>query len=244
MWGVTSTTWVANTMRTRGVDAAFLQSGGGVSVSDRREAIELRPDGTPRAAGLVFLCGAGVDAKAYLPLLRPVAEAGHVTVVIKLPYRLALLERHREDAMARAREAMASRPQVGRWIVAGHSLGAALAARLALSDSSRLSGLVLVGTTHPRDHDLSALEMPVTKIYGTRDGVAPPDAVRANARLLPAATRWVEIDGGNHSQFGHYGHQLFDGTATISREDQQAAVRRELLESLARIPSGELPASQ
>ena len=80
VWGVTSTTWVANTMRTRGVDAAFLQSGGGVSVSDRREAIELRPDGTPRAAGLVFLCGAGVAAKAYLPLLRPVAEAGHVTV--------------------------------------------------------------------------------------------------------------------------------------------------------------------
>ena len=45
--------------------------------------------------------------------------------------------------------------------------------------------------------------------------------------------RGREIKGGNHSQFGHYGHQLFDGKATISREAQQAATRTALLEALS-----------
>jgi pimeloyl-ACP methyl ester carboxylesterase len=75
----------------------------------------------------------------------------------------------------------------------------------------------------------------VTKIYATNDGVAPADRVLANKHLLPAHTKWVRIDGGNHSQFDHYGHQLFDGRATISREAQQAIVRSELRESLAAI---------
>jgi hypothetical protein len=49
-------------------------------------------------------------------------------------------------------------------------------------------------------------------------------------------TKWIEIRGGNHSQFGHYGHQLFDGDATITREAQQEITRRALLESLVHLP--------
>lgn len=32
------------------------------------------------------------------------------------------------------------------------------------------------------------------------------------------------VDDGNHAQFGWYGDQRGDGTATISREDQQSQV--------------------
>jgi hypothetical protein len=42
----------------------------------------------------------------------------------------------------------------------------------------------------------------------------------------------VEIEGGNHSQFGHYGHQLLDGTPSITREAQQTKTRAALLEML------------
>ena len=62
----------------------------------------------------------------------------------------------------------------------------------------------------------------------------------ANRRLLPETTAWVEIKGGNHSQFGHYGHQLFDGRATITREAQQATTRQVMLDALrANAPHGE-----
>ncbi|HEU4522006.1 MAG TPA: alpha/beta hydrolase, partial [Thermoanaerobaculia bacterium] len=77
-----------------------------------------------------------------------------------------------------------------------------------------------------------SLAMPVVKIYGSNDGVAPPERMFANRHLLPPDTKWVEIRGGNHSQFGHYGHQLMDGRPTITRAAQQAAARTALLEAL------------
>jgi hypothetical protein len=55
---------------------------------------------------------------------------------------------------------------------------------------------------------------------------------------LPASTQWVRIEGGNHAQFGYYGSQLFDGLydgrATITRENQQAATLAALLAVLSR----------
>jgi pimeloyl-ACP methyl ester carboxylesterase len=106
---------------------------------------------------------------------------------------------------------------------------------MARVDSGSLSAMILVATTHPKDDDLSLLRIPVTKIYGSNDGIAPPDRVLANRRLLPSHTDWVEIAGGNHSQFGRYGHQLFDGAATISREEQEALTRSAILDVLADI---------
>jgi hypothetical protein len=67
------------------------------------------------------------------------------------------------------------------------------------------------------------------KVYGSNDGVAPPDRMFSNKGLRPKHTHWVEIKGGNHSHFGHHGHQLRDGRATISRHAQQAATRSAFL---------------
>ena len=99
----------------------------------------------------------------------------------------------------------------------------------AQSQPSRTKELILLGSTHPRDFDFSSAPMPVTKLYGTRDGIAPAKRVREAAGNLPASTRWVRIEGGNHSQFGSYGFQPMDHRATISRKEQQAIVVRELL---------------
>jgi hypothetical protein len=58
--------------------------------------------------------------------------------------------------------------------------------------------------------------------------------VKANAKYLPPQTRWVVIEGGNHSQFGYYGFQLGDNRATISRSAQQAATLEAILGTLGR----------
>jgi pimeloyl-ACP methyl ester carboxylesterase len=189
---------------------------------------------SPSRAALIFICGSGVSAHAYAPLLRPLAEAGYPVFVVKLPYRFAPCESHKQAAVDRARGVIAVHPGIRHWVISGHSLGGALACRVAQSDPKAFSAMVLVGTTHPKQDDLSSLPIAVTKVYAANDGVAPPNRTLSNKGLLPKETQWVEIKGGNHSQFGYYGHQLFDGKATISRETQQIATRSALLEALTK----------
>ncbi len=232
-WAVVSTAWLANSFRTRGVGDDKLQSSATVSVVDGKACLEFSPMSPGTASALIFFCGSGVSARAYAPLVRPIAEAGYPVFVVKLPYRFAPLESNKRAAVDRALHVIAQHPRIPAWVVSGHSLGGALACRLVQTDPDAVSAMVLVGTTHPKDEDLSRLRLPVTKVYASNDGIAPPERVRANQALLPAHTKWVEIEGGNHSQFGYYGHQLLDGTATASREAQQEITRSALLAALA-----------
>ncbi len=225
--------WLANSVRTRGVDEQTLRDSPAVSVRDEATTLAFLPVSPVGKAALIFICGSGISAAAYAPMLRPVAEAGYPVFVIKLPYRFAPLEWHKQGAVDLARGVIAANPKVAHWVISGHSLGAALAARLAGSDPAALSALVLIGSTHPKEDNLSLLQIPVTKVYASNDGIAPPDRVLANRDLLPKHTEWVVIAGGNHSQFGRYGHQLFDGTATISREEQETITRSAILEAMA-----------
>jgi pimeloyl-ACP methyl ester carboxylesterase len=232
LWAVVSTSWLANSIRTRGVDEDALRSNPAVSVVDHPATLALLPTSSDGKAALIFICGSGISASAYAPLLRPVAEAGHPVFVVKLPYRFAPLESNKQAAVDRARGVIAAHPEVSHWVISGHSLGGALAAGLARSHAGAFSAMVLIGTTHPKEDNLSFLQLPVTKVYASNDGIAPPDRVLSNRGLLPAHTKWVEISGGNHSQFGRYGHQLFDGKATISREEQESITRSAILEAM------------
>jgi pimeloyl-ACP methyl ester carboxylesterase len=178
-------------------------------------------NGTPDDPALVFLPGGGVDPEAYVPLLRRIAETGIPAALVRLPWRMAFSEGAKAETWSRVERA---RPRLGRarrLVLAGHSRGAALAGGFAFTHAEPLSGLIMIGTTHPRDHDLSSLTLPVLKIAATRDCVADLDASKANSHNLPVATTWVVIDGGNHAQFGYYGAQLGDCSAEITRDDQQ-----------------------
>ena len=95
--------------------------------------------------------------------------------------------------------------------------------------------MVLIGSTHPKADDLSQLKIPVTKVFGDKDGVAPMADVLTNKKLLPPTTAWYKIDGGNHSQFGHYGWQILDGRPGITREEQQEQTRAAILKTIKRI---------
>lgn len=235
LWAVVSMVWLANSFRTRGVATDLLQSSSVVSVVRSATMLMFLPPSLDATTALIFICGSGISAESYAPLVRPLAEAGYPVFVVKLPYRFAPLESHKQTAVGRARAVIAAHPEVSHWVIAGHSLGGALAARLAGADPTALSAMVLIGTTHPKEESLAFLQIPVTKLYASNDGIAPPDRVLATRALLPQSTRWVEIRGGNHSQFGRYGHQLFDGTATISREEQETITRMAILEVLAQV---------
>lgn len=191
----------------------------------------------PSAHGvnLVFLAGALVDPRAYAPLLHEVAGRGYRAYLLALPWRGAFGRADGPEFQEEVRTLMDTVP--GSWVVAGHSRGAKIAALVSLDPPPRQTALILVGSTHPRDFSLAQSRLAVTKIYGTRDGVAPAPRVLAHRALLPATTVWVAIAGGNHHQFGAYGFQPGDRRATISAAQQQALTLEAMLTALATAPA-------
>lgn len=235
--------WLIWNMQAHGVDDGLLESSSAVKVTVHSDMTIFEPvEVDPAAPALVFLPGGGVDPHAYVPLVRRIAERGVPVALVRLPWRMAFSESAQAETWSRVVRARTLLGASRRLVLAGHSRGAALTATFASSHAAVLSGLIMIGTTHPRDHDLSGLTIPVLKIAATRDCVADLEASQANAHNLPSLTRWVVIDGGNHAQFGFYGTQLGDCSAMISREDQQDQTLEAILPwlagsvSIARVP--------
>jgi alpha/beta superfamily hydrolase len=224
--------WSLLAFRATAEAVAALESDARAQVSESDFGWTFTPSGAGRDTGLLFFAGAMVDPRAYAPLMRQVAEAGHPVLLIRLPRRGAFGGADGPEVLNRAVTATLSAPAVRNWVVAGHSKGGLVAARLARTAAPSLVGLVLIGTSHPRDFSLANTRLAVTRIYGTRDTVADVEKLEANRTNLPAVITDVRIDGGNHSQFGSYGFQPGDWPATISREDQQRQTLRAILESL------------
>jgi Alpha/beta hydrolase family len=233
---VVFTGWSLLAFRATSFARAALDSDDRVAVEYADSAWSFHPRSSPRRAGLLFFPGGMVDPVAYAPLMRGIAVAGYPALLIELPRRGTFGGADSPEVFTRARTAMRREASVVRWVAAGHSLGGAVAARMAHEDPAGLAALVLIGTTHPRDFSLADSHLQVTRVYGTRDTVADVSKQERTRGNLPAAARLVAIDGGNHSQFGYYGFQPGDWPATISREAQQ----RLTLEALLSVLEGEV----
>src|SRR6185369_1427277 len=112
-------------------------------------------------------------------------------------------------------------PDIHYWVLAGHSLGGSMAARYIQSHigDNDIKGLALLAAYS--DLDISKAVILVNSFRGTNDGVFPRDAWENTKVNLPSKySTFTEIQGGNHSQFGYYGHQYGDGEATIAHEEQ------------------------
>ena len=190
--------------------------------------ITFAPTGEAPSTGFIFYPGGLVEAEAYTPAVRAIAEAGYLTVIVPMPLNLAVL-----DASAAA-EVIAAHPEIEYWAIGGHSLGGSMAAAFA-DENAQIDGLALWASYPAESNDLSARALAVTSIYGTDDGVALPETVLAAKPLLPADTVWVPIEGGNHAQFGWYGVQEGDNPAQISRAAQQDQVIWATVELLQRL---------
>jgi pimeloyl-ACP methyl ester carboxylesterase len=179
---------------------------------------------------LVFYPGALVEPAAYAPLMKQVADRGVMTVIVPMPLDLAIF------GIGSAGDVMAAYPRIKHWIIGGHSLGGSMAAEFVKAHPTAQQGVVFLASYSADSTDLSGLPIRVVSIYGTNDGLAAAKVPSSMTRLPADAVRIV-IDGGNHAQFGDYGAQRGDGTATISRQEQQsrtAVAIRDLADSLTR----------
>jgi pimeloyl-ACP methyl ester carboxylesterase len=235
--GLTATvifvTWSLLAYRATGEGRRALESDARVTVTHGNGYWSFRP-AVVASTGLIFFPGALVDPIAYAPLVHAVAVSGFPAILIEVPWRGAL---GGADAPAVLDRAMAASASSGarRWVVAGHSRGGVIAARVARDGFPGLVGVVLIGTSHPRDFSLAATPIAVTQVFGTRDTVADVEKIERNRGNLPPATRLVRIDGGNHSQFGYYGFQPGDWPATITRGEQQRLTLQAILDTINQV---------
>ena len=101
-------------------------------------------------------------------------------------------------------------PEIRHWYIAGHSMGGAMASKFAAEHPDAVEGLILLGAyiygDYPAENTLT--------VYGSLN--------QSVEDRIDYTENVIEIEGGNHAQFGNYGSQKGDPPATISAQDQQA----------------------
>ncbi len=199
-------------------DVAFQKNGGNY---------EWMPPSMHYDVGLVVYPGAKVPPAAYGPLAQRIAAHGYLVVVVAMPLNMAIL------GVDSAKAVIRQHPEVKRWAIGGHSLGGAMAAQFIAGNPGVMRGLALWAAYAATD--ISGSGVACTSAFGTLDAGADKIAAPESRMLLPPDCAYVPIDGGNHGQMGYYTGQPNDPPATISRDDQQAAVAQATLEMLARV---------
>lgn len=185
-----------------------------VSVRDVGDSVVMTPTGQANGVGIVFIPGAKVDAYAYMASFRQVVAAGTNVVITKPTLHLAFFDLRPMSTFER------HAPSVTTWAVGGHSLGGVRACQLA--DDPGVAGLLLFGSYCA--NDLSGSDVDVLSVSGSRDGLSTPAKVDAARVRLPADATMTEIQGSNHADFGAYGAQPGDRTATIPRSQARAEI--------------------
>ena len=153
--------------------------------------------------GFIFYPGAKVEETAYLPLMERLAKEGITSVLIKMPFNLAVFDINAADRVYEKFN------DINNWYIGGHSLGGAMASSYISKNQDKLSGIVLMGAYPLENNDI-----PMINLYGSHDNIL-------NKQKLELSKNKIEILGGNHGYFGNYTEQKGDGESTISRDEQQ-----------------------
>lgn len=162
--------------------------------------------------GFIFYPGAKVESAAYAPLMADIADQGIFSVAVQMPFNFAFFD---TDAAARV---MAAYPSIEHWFIGGHSLGGVVASTWTAKHIDRVDGVIFLAS-YPSD-DLSGTDLRALSLYGSEDRVLNRESYEAAASKWPPSFTEVVIQGANHGQFGNYGAQAGDGTATISAPEQ------------------------
>ena len=167
-------------------------------------------DGPSENAALIFYPGAKVEETAYAPLLHLLAAQGVDVCLVRVPLHFAFFAPNAARAVQKTHNYMD-------WYVGGHSLGGVVAAWNAADHPEDYSGTILLASYPIRKLPNTQAEI---LVVGSEDGVISWRHMESGRAY--ASEHYFEyiLEGGNHAQFGSYGAQRGDGTATIAAEEQ------------------------
>ncbi|MDE0564010.1 MULTISPECIES: alpha/beta hydrolase [unclassified Exiguobacterium] len=179
---------------------------------------------TTSEVGVILYPGAKVEKEAYAYYGTRLAEEGVFVAIPSLRLNLGILD---IDAAAPIIEA---HPEIERWIVAGHSLGGSAASGYALEHQELVEGVIFLAS-YPISSMVDS-DLRVLSISGELDGLAVPEDIEASRSDLPEDSQFVQIEGGNHANFGMYGPQKGDQESPLTSKEQLDEVLSAILEWL------------
>ena len=130
-----------------------------------------------------------MEAAAYLPLLNQLRQTGLTCILVEMPFYLAIFD------VNAAEDVMAQFPDIQHWYIAGHSMGGAMASQFASEHPDEVDGLILLGAYLYGDYPPAD----TLTVYGSLNQSVEDE--------IDYTENVVEIQGGNHAQFGNYGPQ-------------------------------------
>jgi hypothetical protein len=209
--------WAATPLGPMAEAYEALQNDSAVTVS-AGSWLRFSPLASNASTGFILYPGGRVDYRSYAPTAHAIAAEGFLCVIVSMPLNLAVF------GVNRASEVIKAYPQISTWAIGGHSLGGTMAAQFAHDNPAQIQGLVLWAAYPASGTNLTEQTLRVTTIHGANDGLVASTRIESSLNLLPPHTVRVEIAGGNHAQFGWYGEQPGDNTATITRIAQQSRI--------------------
>ncbi|WP_440120010.1 alpha/beta fold hydrolase [Paenibacillus sp. QZ-Y1] len=192
-----------------------------VTVNEQENWIDFVPD-KPVGKSVIFYPGGLVKPESYAPLAHELAAAGHHTIIAKMPVNLAVLKPNLADDIRN------TYPEE-QFVMGGHSLGGSMAARYAAANPDAFKGIFFLASYPDEKGSVKSLGIPALSILGTKDEVVDATKYQNGRMYLPEGTVYYTIEGGNHSQFGDYGHQSGDGEAGVSDEEQLSQTVKTIL---------------
>lgn len=179
------------------------------TISETAQYIQIE-NGANSETGIIFYPGGFVDAHAYIETLTTSDSTifnrlGSLkSFIVKMPANLAVL-----DAQA-AIPIVKDNPAIKKWYIAGHSLGGVMACTTIDKNRELFEGLILMAAYPASSVDLSDWEGEVLSLRGSNDNLTTQQDIDDRKNQLPADTRYINFEGGNHAGFGNYGLQKGD----------------------------------
>lgn len=177
--------------------------------------------------GLIFSPGAFIKEDAYLPILSELSKRGIKIYILKSSlFGVGDMS------------SILLKSNIKNYILVGHSFGGSKLLNYLKQENKYLElvkGVVLLSSYGQNSQNFSGSNIKFISVVGSDDKIINFEKYENYKNNLPSSTKYLYIDGGNHSYFGNYGLQYGDSEGLISRELQQFIVIREILKLLEEI---------
>lgn len=162
-------------------------------IYDKDDNLVLRPYNTSKKESIIIYPSSGIEPKGYIGLGRKLAARGYKVVIAKIPMNYPFF------SFDKANKIISANSKDEKWYLVSHNTSGEVAAKVA-AGNKKIVGVVFMGT-YPLNDELKLINEPVLTIWGTNDGVLDFSKFSTYKSNLPASAEFMEIVGGNNTNF-------------------------------------------